>query len=381
MSDLDSYRVDIDRIDNAIVELFKERMSVSEKIGEYKRANGLPVLDRERERQKLFEVSQHFDDDLKNAGTQLFSLLMEASRAHQHATSKTLSSTLELIDATRSATAEFFPQQAFVACQGVEGAYSQIAAERLFKHPNIIYFESWDAVFKAIDEQMCRYGVIPLENSSAGTVNAVYDLMMNYDFNIVRTLRLKVDHSLLTRGQTDIDKLAIVYSHPQAIEQCSEFLAAHPQLRVHICDNTAVAAKRVAESERDDVCALSSRSCAEIYGLTTLAQSVQNNSNNYTRFACISKEPEIYPGADRTSLMMIVSHEPGSLYKVLSLFHSLEINLVKLESRPIPERDFEFMFYFDLECPVASPEFRTLLNSLDEVCEQYRYLGSYQELV
>ena len=141
------------------------------------------------------------------------------------------------------------------------------------------------------------------------------------------------------------------------------------------------AAKMVAESDRTDVAALSSRACAELYGLDILARSVQDTGNNFTRFACIAKDLTIYPGADRSSLMLIVNHEPGALYKVLSRFYALDINLVKLESRPLPNRDFEFMFYFDIECPVEAPEFATLINSLGDICEEYRYLGSYREIV
>ena len=147
------------------------------------------------------------------------------------------------------------------------------------------------------------------------------------------------------------------------------------------CENTAVAAKRVAESGRADVAALSSRACVGLYGLESLASSVQDQGNNYTRFICIAKDLEIYPGADRTSLMMVLPHKPGSLYKVLSRFYALGINLNKLESRPLPERDFEFMFYFDLETLVYSPQFQQLMGELPGLCEEFSYLGSYREVV
>ena len=137
----------------------------------------------------------------------------------------------------------------------------------------------------------------------------------------------------------------------------------------------------VSQSDRNDVAALASRSCADLYGLRIAEQSVQDNQNNYTRFACISKDLIIYPGADRASLMLVVNHEPGALYNVLARFYALDINLIKLESRPIANRDFEFMFYFDIECPAAAPEFRMLINSLTDVCDEFRYLGSYAEVV
>ena len=268
-----------------------------------------------------------------------------------------------------------------MACQGVEGAYSQLAADRLFKRATISFFDSFEGVFHAVDEGACHYGVLPVENSTAGTVHQVYDLMERHQFCIVRSLRLKVDHQLLAIPGATLDGIRDIYSHQQAISQCRGFLESLPNVTVHVCENTAAAAKLVAESGRTDAAALSSRACAELYDLATLAKNVQDKGNNYTRFACISKHLEIYPGADRTSLMVVTGNTPGSLCKVLQRFYALDINLVKLESRPIPDSDFDFMFYFDLDCPVAAPEFSKLLASLDDLCDEYRYLGSYSELV
>ena len=172
-----------------------------------------------------------------------------------------------------------------------------------------------------------------------------------------------------------------IYSHEQAINQCSAFLAKLKNVKVISCENTAAAAKFVAESDRRDIAALSSRACIELYGLDCLAASVQDESGNFTRFICISKNLEIYPGADRTSLMMVLPHRPGSLYKVLSRFYALGINLNKLESRPMPERNFEFMFYFDLDTSVYSPQFIQLMGELEDVCESFAYLGSYSEVI
>ena len=172
------------------------------------------------------------------------------------------------------------------------------------------------------------------------------------------------------------DDLREIYSHEQAISQCAHFLQGLPNVKVIRCENTAVAARMVAESGRDDVAALSSRACRELYGLDCLAASVQDQGNNFTRFICIAKNLEIYPGADRTSLMMVLPHHPGSLYKVLSRFNALGVNMNKLESRPMPDRNFEFMFYFDLETSVYSPQ-----GELPELCEEFTYLGSYSEVV
>ena len=220
-----------------------------------------------------------------------------------------------------------------------------------------------------------------MENSTAGSVNAVYDLMMKHNFRIVRSVRLKIDHNLLAKPGVKLKDIKEIFSHDQAIAQCSEFLQKHPEIKVTACENTAAAAKMVAESGRMDTAALSSRSCADIYGLEAIGESVQNTGNNYTRFICISKEGEIYPGADHTSLMLTLAHRPGSLCSILTRFFALGININKLESRPIPSRNFEFMFYFDLETSVYSPAFKKMLSEVPPLCESFMYLGSYSEVV
>ena len=381
MADLTEIRTRIDAIDTQICDLFAQRMQCTHEEAEYKRETGKPLLDRSRERAKLADVATKVPEELRDYSQVLFSLIMEISRSEQSAE---LNHESELAGDIRTAiggTPALFPQDAFVACQGVEGAYSQLAADRLFKRAKISYFDSWEGVFRAVDEGFCSYGVLPVENSTAGTVNQVYDLMMRHNFHIVRSVRLKVDHNVLALPGAKLDGIKDIYSHQQAIAQCKGFLEKHPEITVHVCENTAAAAKMVAESGRADVAALSSRSCAELYNLVALARNVQDSDANYTRFACISKGLEIYPGADRTSLMVVTPNEPGSLYKVLARFYALDVNLLKLESRPIPNSDFDFMFYFDIDCSVAAPEFPKLIASLDDVCEEYRYLGSYTELV
>ena len=268
-----------------------------------------------------------------------------------------------------------------MACQGIEGAYSQIACDSIFKSPTILYFDTFDHVFKAVESGMCQYGILPIENSTAGSVNATYDLMTRHNFSIVRSARLKVSHNLLAKAGTGLADIKEVFSHEQAINQCSAFLSGLKGVKVTVVPNTAVAARMVSQSERRDVAALSSRFCGETYGLELLRANVQNRDNNYTRFICISQKPEIYPGADRTSLMMTLPHKPGALYHVLSKFYALGINLQKLESRPLPDREFEFMFYFDLECSVYAPEMERLFRDLEEESEQCRYLGTYQEVI
>ena len=379
--DLHDYRKQIDDIDRQLLALFGQRMEVAAAIAAYKKEHDLPVLDGKREREKLLDVAAKTPDDLKDYAVSLYSLLFELSRSHQTRMLGTNTALTEQIARAIENTPKLFPGSAAVACQGVEGAYSPLACDRLFKLPNVFYFSNFEAVFSAIEKGLCQYGVIPVENSTAGSVNAVYDLMMRHDFRIVRSLRLKVDHNLLANPGAKLSDIREICSHEQAIAQCSAFLQKHPEITVVRCENTAAAAKRVAQSGRKDVAALSSRSCAELYGLTCLASNIQDQGNNFTRFICISKNLEIYPGADRTSLMMVLPHRPGSLYKVLSRFYALGINLNKLESRPMPERNFEFMFYFDLETSVYTPQFQQLMAELPSLCEEFSYLGSYSEVV
>lgn len=379
--ELTDYRKEIDAIDADLTALFYKRMNVAAEIAGYKKANGLPALDAKRERDKLRELMHNSPEALKDYTAQLYSLIFELSRSYQNRLLGSNSSLPAGIERAIKDTQPLFPEDAAVACQGVEGAYSQIACEKLFRMPNVFYCSTFDAVFSAIESGFCRYGVIPLENSTAGSVNAVYDLMMRHNFRIVRSVRLKVDHNLLAKKGVKLEDVREIYSHEQAINQCSAFLAKLKNVKVISCENTAAAAKFVAESDRRDIAALSSRACIELYGLDCLAASVQDEGGNFTRFICISKNLEIYPGADRTSLMMVLPHRPGSLYKVLSRFYALGINLNKLESRPMPERNFEFMFYFDLDTSVYSPQFIQLMGELEDVCESFAYLGSYSEVI
>ena len=364
-----------------ILEAFEHRMDIASRICDVKRSLGLRVTDPRRERQILSAIADQASPEFKSYATVLFSLLMEVSSAYQEHRMRPTSPLRERIEQALETTPKLFPQFASVACQGVDGAYSQLAAEKIFKRPNITFYRNFEGVFQAVESGTCEYGVLPIENSSAGTVNAVYDLMMEHDFHIVRTYRLKVDHNVLANEGATLEGITEIYSHQQAINQCARYLEGMPHVKVTPVTNTAEAARMVAESGRTDVAALSSRACASLYGLSVLARQVNDSDNNYTRFACITKDLQVFPGADRTSLMMVAPHEPGALYKVLARFYALDINLTKLQSRPILGQDFEFMFYFDLDASVYSPEFASLVCELEDFCDDFKYLGTYSELV
>lgn len=378
--ELSDYRKTIDTIDAQLVKLFEERMAVSGEIAALKEEKNIPVYDPAREREKLKQVGEMVPPALQSYTQRLYTMLFELSRARQLSTMAEENQLQQQIATAIMNTPPLFPPRAMVAIQGVEGAHSQSAAQKLFATPDLLFFNSFEGVFSAIDKGLCKYGVLPLENSTAGSVNRIYDLMMEYNFSIVRSVRLKVDHCLLAKPGAKLSDIKEIVSHEQALTQCESFIKSLGAVKVTRCENTAMAAKEVFESGRTDLAALSSLSCAELYSLDCLKSSVQDSGSNYTRFICISKDCEIYPGADRTSIMMALAHKPGSLYHALGRFYALGINLNKLESRPIAGSDFEFMFYFDLETSVYSDEFMQLFKDISGLGAQFKYLGSYSEI-
>ena len=378
---LSDYRERIDALDAELVKTFSQRMGISGEIARFKAAGQLPIHDPAREREKLEQVAELVPPPLRNYTQRLYQLIFELSRLHQRQLTQGENALKQRIAAALKSTPMLFPKHPLVACQGVEGAYSQNAAEKLFVQPNIMHLDSFDGVFRAIDQGLCRFGVLPLENSTAGSVNRIYDLMMQYDFSITRATRVKIDHCLLVNAGTKLSDIKEIVSHEQALQQCEGFLKSLGTVKITVSENTALAAKSVSASGRRDIAALSSRSCAELYGLTLLKSSVQDSASNFTRFICISKQLEIYPGADKTSIMMVLPHKPGSLYKVLGHFYALGINLIKLESRPLAGSDFEFMFYFDLDISVYAPEFMRVFEELEGMATSFKYLGSYSEAV
>lgn len=378
---MDDYRNQINDIDNEIVKLYIERMEVVKQIGNYKKENNLPIKDSFREKELLEKITEMAGEDYENDIRSLYSLIFELSRSRQR---KILSKPSELsvkMDEAVKNTENLFPEKANVACQGTDGAYSQAAAERLFKHPSIMFFASFESVFSAVNKGLCRFGVLPLENSAAGSVTQIYDLMAKYNCSIVRTARVHVRHTLVAAKGVKLEDIKEIYSHEQAILQCNDFLGSLKGVKIIPCENTAVAAKKVADSGRTDIAAISSKDCAELYDLGIIKENINDMKNNYTRFICISKKLEIYPGADKTSIMMVLPHKAGSLYKVLARLNVLGINLNKLESRPLPERNFEFMFYFDIDESIYSPSLKELLCEFESEAQEFRYLGSYSEVI
>ena len=271
-----------------------------------------------------------------------------------------------------------FPSSGTIACQGVKGAYSSLAAQKMFPGGTCLYFKTFQAVADAVAGGMCRFGILPVENNIHGSVRSVYKILQEAKVHIVRCEDLLIRHCLLAKPGTSVKDIRKVYSHEQAIGQCSGFLKSLGDSVVSMpCLHTAIGARLVAESKDTDIAAISSPECADIYGLEILRDSIADSDNNHTRFICISRETVIYPGAGRISLILSTRHTPGALYEILGEFASLNLNLLKLESAPIPGKDFEFMFYIDIEASAARPEVLEMLNRLSVVCPDYVFLGNY----
>ncbi len=380
--DLSKIRENIDVIDDEIAQLYAKRMNLVKQVSEAKKQSGKAVNDPDRERNILLRVTDKVDEDVQVYLKRVFETMFETSKAYQTMNAEYKSEIGEKIKDALNKGEINFPVKAKVACQGVAGAYSGIAADRLFELADITYFKNFDGVFQAVEKGFCKYGVLPIENSSAGSVNQVYDLMKAHKFYIVKSLRVSINHNLIVNKDTSIKDIKEIFSHEQALTQCKKYLEKFPFAKITACPNTAVAAKMLAESGRKDAAAISSRECADLYGLKLLETNVQDSDNNYTRFILIAKDMEFYAGANKISIMTTLpQNAPGSLNKLLAKFSNLGINLTKLESRPIVGSGFEFMFYFDFECDIKSKGVQNLLIELDNSTEQFTFLGAYSEKV
>ena len=377
--ELSEIRTKIDAVDDQLLDLFLERMALSEEVAAYKNEHHLPILNKQREREILAKVTEKSGEKEQYA-YHLFSTLFELARSRQAELISAPTKVAAQVEASLAAGGAVFPQTGLVACQGVEGANSQVACDRILPRGNIVYVKTFDAVVSAVESGLCKFGVLPIENSSNGSVRAVYELLQAHKLSVVRSTRLCIRHELLALPGVKMDDITEIYSHEQAIGQCSKFLNGLNGVRVIPCDNTAVAAKMVAESGNRHAAAIYSHPCAALYGLECVNDAIQDSDNNYTRFFCITKEPVIYAGANRISLIIGCDNKPGALYEILSKLAALNINMTKLESCPVSGRNFEFIFFLELEASVQAPGVLPMLQEMERSCASFNFLGSYAEV-
>ena len=377
--ELSEIRAKIDAVDDQLLDLFLERMELSEAVAAYKNEHKLPILNKTREREILAKVTERAGDKERYA-YHLYSTLFELARSRQAELISAPTKVAERVRVSLESNSEVFPQTVMVACQGVEGANSKVACDRLLPRGNIVYVKSFGAVVSAVESGLCKFGVLPIENSSNGSVRAVYQLLQEHDLSVVRSTRLCIRHELLALPGTRLEDITEIYSHEQAIGQCSKFLGGLKDVKVVPCGNTAAAAKLVAESGNPRAAAISSHPCAALYGLECVNGNIQDSDNNYTRFICVTKDPVIYAGANKISLIIALDNKPGALYEVLSKLAALDIDMTKLESCPVAGSDFEFVFFLELEASVKDPSVLAMLEEMERSCAQFHFLGGYAEV-
>ncbi|MEG1778908.1 MAG: prephenate dehydratase domain-containing protein, partial [Oscillospiraceae bacterium] len=354
-------RTEIDNIDAQIARLMVDRMNIMEAVAEYKQSTGLPILNTQREQEVLSHIAceaPQYEDSLR----MLYSVIFELCKERQfQLMAKASDLTAEVQNSLQK---EINDEDGLkIACQGVEGAYSHIAARTVFKQSAITFYKTFSDVFEAVQSGKADFGVLPIENSTAGSVNEVYDLMSHYRFYIAKSVKLKIDHCLVACEGTTPQSIKRIYSHEQGLRQCSELIKSFNAQAMPTL-NTAGAAEYVSTQNDTSIAAISSLMTAKLYGLQVLQTAVQNAGYNYTRFIIISKKLIISDTADRISLSMSIPHISGSLNQILMLFAAHRLNLTKLESRPIPNTNFEFMFYFDIEGKIKDKAVLQLIEQL-----------------
>ncbi|WP_288527270.1 bifunctional chorismate mutase/prephenate dehydratase [uncultured Eubacterium sp.] len=374
--DLLELRNEIDKLDDELIPLLLKRMDISRQVAEYKVQNGIPVLNEQRELEILEDVASKCGEQGEVIKT-VFSAIMDASRALQH---KIIGGGVELRNLISNAKCEknLTANGEPIACQGVQGAYSGEAAKALFPDSPIDFHKQFEDVFEAVNQNKARFGIIPVENSTAGSVHESYDLIMKYKFFIVGAYDLRVDHCLCAKPGVKFEDIENVYSHTQALSQCNIFLKNFDFTGITF-SNTAAAAKFVSESEENNIAAICSESAAKKYGLKIIRKGIQNVTNNTTRFIVISKELVIDEDAEKISLIFSAPHRTGSLYRVLGRFSMTGLNLTKLESRPVANGRFDYYFYVDILGSVRDEQTLDLLCALSDELPEFSFLGNYYE--
>ena len=377
MKDLTEIREEIDRVDTSIVALYEERMQLAGEVAQYKISNGKPVLDKEREKQKLDHLASLVSGDFLKLGIrELFEQIMSMSRKKQY---RIMAKQGLLEDTGFEQVQTLSKRGARVVYQGVEGAYSHMAAKLFFpKDCEFVQAITWRDAMEAIANQKADYAVLPIENSSAGIVSENYDLLAEYDVTIVGEQILPVRHCLLGLKDAKISDIEQVYSHPQALMQCSKFLEQHRDWERISMKNTAVSAKKIKEDNKPSLAAIASPLTADLYDLQILKEGIQNSETNATRFMIVSSKKIYTKEAKIISICFEIKHESGSLYHAISHFIYNHINMARIESRPIAGRNWEYRFFVDIEGNLKEEAVLNALKSLREEVENLRVLGNYE---
>lgn len=369
--DLQQLRGEINVIDKQLEELFKKRMGLCFDVAEYKIANGLPVFQSAREKEILARVRVDMPEELGSAAEVLFTTLMDISKCKQYQ--------------------KFFADKTEIPCEpldlsgkhiaavpGTNGSYSHIACGQFLENGEPVFYEDFEEVFQAVENCSAEFGVLPIVNTTAGSVGRTYELLKEYDLKICATTKVKIAHCLAAKKGVSIDDIKVVYSHEQGLMQCSEFIKKHG-FKAHKYSNTALAACYVRDAQ-EPFGAICSEKCAEEQGLEILQRGIADAAHNFTRFILVSKKTLWSEKADIVSVSLAVPHTSSALYRLLTKFSVAGLNLSMIESRPIANTDFDVMFYLDFEGSIASPDVAKLMNELQSELSYFKFLGNYAEV-
>lgn len=371
--DLNDIRIEIDKIDNELIKLLKKRMDCTKAVGEYKATHNIPILDKGRQElilKKVEEKSEKYGSSLKF----LFEDIMQISRMSQN---RIIGDT-PFRKAVEKIESEMPTSGVKVACQGIKGANSHIACNEFFESCDISFYKTFSDVFEAVKNDEAQFGVLPVENTSGGSVSDVYDLLMSHNFYIVSAKAMSISHNLCALKQSEFSDIEQVWSHPQALSQCSSYISKNDFTPIAY-SNTAIAAKKVMEEKRLNCAAICTTQAAEEYGLKVLCKDIQDYNKSTTRFIVISKTPYISENANKVSLCFNVEHEEGALSRVLNMFSLLGLNLTKIESRPMKNAEFDYLFYLDFTGNVKDKSVMDFLCTLSEEVKVFSFMGNYYE--
>lgn len=376
MKDLKEIRAEIDSVDKELVELYEKRMALTEQVADYKLSTGKKVFDKAREEEKLEKVTSMVDDPFLKRGTrELFEHLMSMSRKRQY---QKLAEKGIMEPIPFEEVAVLPDKNIRIVYQGEEGAYSQMAMQQFFHDTtNSYHVQTWRDAMEAIAKGEADYAVLPIENSSAGIVSENYDLLVEYDNCIVGEQIIPIDHCLLGTKGSKLSDIEQVYSHPQALMQSEGYLYQHKDWQQISVSNTAASAKKILEDGNVSEAAIASRRAAAIYGLKVLKESIQDNDLNTTRFVIVGKDKIYAKDASKISICFEIAHESGSLYEMLSHFIFNNLNMTKIESRPIESRNWEYRFFIDFTGKLGDAAVKNALRGIDEEACSFKILGNY----
>lgn len=377
MTDLTQLRKEIDEIDRQIVELYEKRIDICTEVGKYKIETGKKILDREREEAKIAALKELTDNEFnRHAIEQLFMQIMSASRKLQY---RLLAEKGVVGRLPFTPVDEIDRKNVRVVFQGVDGAYSQAALRQYFGEEISTYqVEKWRDALEAITDGMADFAVLPIENSTAGFVSEIYDLLMKYDYYIVGEQIIRVEHTLLALPGTKLSDIKTVYSHEQGLLQCEEFLSENRSWRQVAVGNTAGAAKKVAEDGDKTQAAIASAFAGEVFGLEVLKEHICMNDVNSTRFIIVSNQRIFQKDANKISICFETPHRSGALYSILSHLIYNNLNMSKIESRPVPHRNWEYRFFVDLEGNLNDSSVKNALRGIREEAANLKILGNYR---